>query len=499
MTTLKELISSEALVQSSGDLLATISGITPHSKRVEKGFLFVAIPGSKTDGRLFIEEAIARGAAGIVSIDPAPKIVPGVNHPGGSPLPAWLQVKEARQALALLSARFYDEPSRSLNLVGVTGTNGKTSLTFLLESIFKEASQKSGVIGTINYRFGEINRPAPTTTPEPSELQSLLATMRNEGVQSVAMEVSSHALSLDRVVGCHFDVVCFTNLSRDHLDFHETLDDYFEAKCRLFTEILTSSSKKKKTAVLPVGDPWGKKIRERIGPSVTVLTYGEGEADISADDVKLTRRGIRAHIKTPGGDFLLSSPLLGQHNLSNLLAATACAVALGFSPEVIKNGLEAVVVIPGRLEAISNKKGLALFVDYAHTPEALEKVLEMLRPLTIGRLIALFGCGGDRDSGKRPLMGEIAAQKADLVILTSDNPRTEEPQKILKQILAGVIKGGKQPLIIADRQEAIARALSIAEPGDTILIAGKGHEDYQIIGTEKKHFSDQEEVRKILG
>ncbi|MBI1909764.1 MAG: UDP-N-acetylmuramoyl-L-alanyl-D-glutamate--2,6-diaminopimelate ligase [Deltaproteobacteria bacterium] len=491
------LITFETLIdplpkKTAGNLSIPVCGITCHSKKVRPGFIFAALPGLKTEGKLFIEEAIDRGAVGILSQDPPPS-------PWNTQL-GWAQVKEPRKALARLSSNFYGEPSRALKLIGITGTNGKTTLTYLLESIFAAGHQSSGIIGTINYRYGKNRFTAPTTTPESADLQELLATMKSDGVQYVAMEVSSHALSLDRVSACHFDVACFTNLSQDHLDFHKDLNDYFEAKCRLFTDVLQQSEKKTRFAVLPAPDPWGEKIQKRMPSSVKVLTYGlEAPAQILAEKTSLSSRGIRGVIKTPRGEVKLVSPLIGEHNLKNMLAATACAVALEVPLEQIQKGLEALSLIPGRLEKIQNNKGIHLFVDYAHTPEALQKALETLRSITHGRLIVVFGCGGDRDAKKRPLMGEVAAQGADLILLTSDNPRTEDPQSIVRQILAGVTKAEKEALVIVDRQEALKRAVVVAEPGDAVLVAGKGHEDYQIIGTEKRHFSDQEELRKILG
>ncbi len=467
-----------------------IRSLTSDSRKVVPDSLFVAIPGEKLDGHRFIPEAVKRGASAIV----CQRTLPGIAVPQ-------IPVVSSRRALALLAARFYGEPSRALSVFGVTGTNGKTTLTYLLESILREAGRSPAVAGTINYRFGANRVQGETTTPDPVELQRLFAEWKGEGATDVVMEVSSHALSQDRVVGIHFDGAAFTNLSRDHLDYHKDLDDYFEAKLRLFTELLPASVKQEKFAVINLEDPRGALLSDQcpVRPIRTSLSGNRrvGKGEVVATTFNLSENGIKAQIDMEGKTLSLHSELLGRFNLENILVAVGIGVGAGLSREAIGQGIEKVISIPGRLERIPNRRGVTVLVDYAHTPEALATVCQTLRPLCRGRLITLFGCGGDRDRGKRPLMGEKAARWSDLLIVTSDNPRTEDPEAIIREILKGV---GRFPnlLTIPDRREALAKGVELARPGDTLLVAGKGHEDYQIIGTQKVPFSDQEILRELL-
>jgi len=442
-----------------------VAGIATDSREVCPGEVFFALPGLRTDGRRHLAEAVVRGARAIVAEGPAVD----------AKVPVVL-VRGVRRVLAAAAARFAGDPSAGLVLVGVTGTNGKTSTTFILESIWRAAGLETGVIGTVGYRgAGRLDRPAPLTTPEAPALQALLAEMRHAGATHVAMEVSSHALAQERVLGCRFDAVVFTNLTRDHLDFHGDAESYYRAKARLFLEHLAASGKPEAVAVVNVDDPAGARLAGEV--RTRCVRVGAGEtADVRPLDIETT------------------------------LAGTRGVLAFGGAPEAVAAGLAAVTAPPGRLERFDGP-GFTVMVDYAHTPDALARALTVLRPLTPGRLIAVFGCGGDRDPGKRPLMGEAAARLSDVVVLTSDNPRTEDPGRILDAIEAGVVQAGLGPLgehgrgylVQADRRAAIALAIRLARPGDLVLVAGKGHEDYQIVGHEKHHLDDREEVRRALG
>jgi UDP-N-acetylmuramoyl-L-alanyl-D-glutamate--2,6-diaminopimelate ligase len=422
--------------------------------------------------------------------------------------------------MGLWAAQFYSQPSQKLKLIGVTGTNGKTTLTYLIESMLVAAGMKPGVIGTINYRYAGQEAPSHHTTPESTDLQAMLAEMVRAGIQSVAMEVSSHALAQERVRGVDFDVGVFTNLSRDHLDYHRDMDDYFLAKSRLFTDYLKVSAKAERAAVIYGEDPRGPElIAQARGAGLAVWSYGEASKwDVHPLKVDSDVGGLRGTIQARERTIEFASPLIGAANLQNILGAVGVGRALGFEDDVAARGIRQLRMVPGRLEKVDNELGMAILVDYAHTPDALEKVLGALRPLSRGKLITVFGCGGDRDRGKRPLMGEIAGRLSDLVIVTSDNPRTEDPLAIVGEIEAGVMRTGLKRLRMADlesrvkkietqrgyvveaeRRKAIAIAIGVASPDDLLLIAGKGHEDYQILGTAKMHFDDREVARDELG
>ena len=432
-----------------------------------------------------------------------------VNWPQGT---TWMRTKAVRRAMGIWGAHFYGRPSQRMKLVGVTGTNGKTTVTYLVESILSAAGLEPGVIGTINYRYRGRHIPSHHTTPESLELQSLLAEMETAGAQSVAMEVSSHALVQERVRGIDFDVALFTNLSRDHLDYHASMDDYFSAKSKLFTDYLKVSVKPKKAAVIYGGDARGRELLGKVHDvGLEAWSYGEkNEWDIHPVKVQSDVAGLRGQLKFKDGYLDFSSPLIGAANLQNIMGAVGVGGCLKLPAEVIAKGIEQLKSVPGRLEKVENNLGISILVDYAHTPDALEKVLNAVRPLTQRRVLTVFGCGGDRDRGKRPLMGEITARLSDLLVLTSDNPRTEDPFRIIAEIENGIQKAGLKRLgddspqgecgywVQGDRRTAIRIALRAAQRGDLVLIAGKGHEDYQILGTKKIHFDDREVAREEL-
>ena len=483
---LKELVKDLEILSVNGDLNKEISDIAYHSLRVGPGTLFVAIRGNVADGNKYINEALDKGARAVVSeMDietPVPRIV----------------VKDSRSALARLSSRFFGEPSSKMKLIGVTGTNGKTTITYLLESIFKEAGLSPAVVGTVEHRFMGQRIKSANTTPESYDLQKLFREMASGGVNACAMEVSSHALALERVVGCQFDGAIFTNLSPEHLDFHGEMESYFESKVRLFRERLAESSKKNVFAAINADDPYGQRLAEDVDHNVMRYSIN-GSGEVTAKEILCNADGIRMTIKTPAGEFECASRLIGGFNAHNILAAVAGGLGLGLPLDAIRQGIEKIRCVPGRLERVENSRGIIALVDYAHTPDALEKVLTNMRDLsktTGGRLIAVFGCGGDRDRAKRPVMGKVASEKADVAIVTSDNPRSENPDAIIKEILSGI--KNKNFEVIGDRKAAIEHAAAIARRGDVVIVAGKGHEDYQIIGNDRRHFDDREVLRECL-
>lgn len=462
-----------------------VSDIRYDSRSVGKGSVFVAIKGEKADGNLYVQESIGKGAVVVVTETDA--VFKGATA---------IRVPNAREALAQISALFYGEPAKKLKLVGITGTNGKTTTSFLVESILREAGLNPGIVGTINYRYAGKVFPAPNTTPESLDLQKLLRDMVDSGVKAAVMEVSSHALDQDRVAACIFDVGVFTNLTQDHLDYHVTMEDYFEAKSRLFTDFIDEG----KAAVINMDDPMGEELSKRAIGRVIGYSVKKGKADIYPNDVVLGVSEISGTVKTPMGVVEIKSPLIGDFNLYNILAAVGTGVGLGLPLGVIEGGIRALTNVPGRLERVDAGQPFIILLDYAHTPDALERVLSTIRGLTERRIITVFGCGGDRDRGKRPLMGSVAVRYSDMVIITSDNPRTEDPLKIIEDIRAGIERQGPGAnyIIIPDRREAIEKAVSMAQAGDILLLAGKGHEDYQVIGKEKIHFDDREEAEKAV-
>jgi UDP-N-acetylmuramoyl-L-alanyl-D-glutamate--2,6-diaminopimelate ligase len=497
--TLTKLLTGLAGCAIAGDENAAIPAIAYHSQDVVPGGIFVALKGAKTDGHRFLAGALDRGARVIVTEQELTPL-PGVTV---------VKVPDARLALAHLSAAFYRHPSRELSLVGITGTNGKTTTTYLLESIINNAGRKAGVLGTVNYRVGERTWPAMVTTPESLDLQRLLREMRREGASHAFLEVSSHALDLRRVDCAAFAAGVFTNLSQDHLDYHGDLDHYFAAKSRLFLEILDNEGAGG-AAVINLDDPRGAELVRRV--SVPTLTYGLNPgSQVQPVARRYGRRGLEARITTPAGEMEIKSRLVGHFNLANILAATATALVLGLAREEIVRGIEALGGVPGRLEPFGPPEGPAVFVDYAHTPAAVASALKALEALDFSRLITVIGCGGDRDRAKRPLMGQAAAAHSQVTILTSDNPRSEDPLGIIEEIKAGLkamnvpclspaaaLKGHPGYVEVPDRREAIRLAVLLARPGDAVLVAGKGHENYQIRGERRFHFDDREEAAGAL-
>jgi UDP-N-acetylmuramoyl-L-alanyl-D-glutamate--2,6-diaminopimelate ligase len=483
-----------------GDKDVEITGIAYDSRKVAGGYLFVAIKGYSQDGHAFLGEAVRRGAAALVA-----ETYEGVN----ADIPK-VRVPDSRDALARLSSGFYGDPCRDIELIGITGTNGKTTTTYLIEAILSAAGASPGVIGTINSRYKGSVHPSSVTTPESLDLMRIIKEMSDGGATHLIMEVSSHALDQGRTGSCPFSVGVFTNFTRDHLDYHHTMDEYFEAKSLLFRGLIKDRRGRKGIAAINMDDPKGEALRKITANQV--LTYGLGKGcDITADNISTDRTGLRATIKTPKGDMDISSSLIGNINLYNILSATAATVALDMDLDRIAQGIRNLKSVPGRLEPVQNKRGLTILVDYAHTPDALIKAQNTLKPLTTGRLITVFGCGGDRDKGKRPEMGVAAGEISDVVFITSDNPRTEDPDSIIVQIVDGIQKTrltmlewkegiqGPGYFIEADRHRAIEKAVSIADEKDIILIAGKGHEDYQIVGKEKRHFDDSDEAAMAAG
>ncbi|MEW6669130.1 MAG: UDP-N-acetylmuramoyl-L-alanyl-D-glutamate--2,6-diaminopimelate ligase [Thermodesulfobacteriota bacterium] len=494
---LGELLAGLETLKRVGDPDTMIGGIAYDSRRVRPGDLFVALKGHSQDGHHYLREAIGRGAAAFVA--------EGLEVPADD-VPAVL-VGDSRRMLSLLATRFYGYPFWKVIFAGITGTNGKTTTAFLLESILKAAGAQPGVIGTVNYRFSGKVRPAPVTTPESLDLAALVAEMADGGVTHVIMEVSSHALDQGRTQDCPFVVGVFTNLSRDHLDYHGNMESYFRAKSLLFKGLGTIPSARPAAAVLNLDDPRGPDLARLTG--ARVISYGlHGKRDVRAESVQMSQDGVDLTLITPEGNRRVRSHLIGEFNLYNILAASAAASALGVDLNTIREGIETLSAVPGRMERVPNPQGLALVVDYAHTPDALQRALESLKPFVTGRLITVFGCGGDRDRGKRSEMGFVAGTRSDLVLITSDNPRGEDPLSIIREIEAGVRKaglrkvewtGGKADLpsgylVEADRREAIRKAARLARGKDLVLIAGKGHEDYQIIGGARRHFDDREEA-----
>ncbi|MBM4285868.1 MAG: UDP-N-acetylmuramoyl-L-alanyl-D-glutamate--2,6-diaminopimelate ligase [Deltaproteobacteria bacterium] len=483
-----------------GDPHLPVSGVACHSREAAPGGMFAALRGHRTHGHRFIDDALARGACVIVSEE-------DWTPPPGVTL---VRVPDARLALAHLSAAFFDHPSRELVLVGITGTNGKTTTSYLLEAILETAGHRAGVLGTVNYRLGKRSWPAPVTTPESLDLQRLLRQMRDLGASHVVMEVSSHALDLKRVDRVVFDAGVFTNLSQDHLDYHQDLEDYFAAKARLFLDLLADGIAPSGLAVLNLDDPRGHDLHRRV--SVPALTYGRyPESQVRPLEHRFHRHGLETRLHTPAGELLVRSRLVGPFNLDNILAAAATALGLGLAPAAVAAGIAGLSGVPGRLERFGPESGPHVFVDYAHTPAALAQVLEALAALDFARLITVFGCGGDRDRSKRPLMGRAAAALSGLVVVTSDNPRTEDPRSIIAEIetglqemgfprlsLASARRGERGYLLAPDRREAIHLAVDLARPDDAVLVAGKGHENYQIWGEERLPFDDREEVLQAL-
>ena len=449
-----------------------VSGVQYDSRKVEAGNLFVAIRGFQTDGHQFLKMAAEKGACCAL----VEERVSGVDIPQ-------LEVNNTRELLPLVAANFYRPEIDRLTLIGITGTNGKTTTSYLVQSILNEAGKPAGVIGTIQYLIGGQKIDAWNTTPESVDICRMLYELAQQNFEACVLEVSSHALALNRVDGLKFKAGVFTNLSRDHLDFHKTMENYFEAKTRLFTLLHPRG-----TAVINFDDPYVKKAIDRIEQAVITFGY-DRRSDVYVLAERLDINGIYLKLQTPFGPLEIHSGLRGHFNVQNIMAAVGSGLALGLNLDAIKRGIEKLDRVPGRLEPYEVKPGVLAVIDYAHTPDSLEKALQSLRPLTSGRLIVVFGAGGDRDRGKRPLMGAAAEKQADVVIVTSDNPRTEDPQKIIDDILTGIEKKEKCQVIV-DRKQAIFQAVHQAQAGDVILIAGKGHEMYQDVNGVKHPFDE---------
>ena len=472
-----------------------ISSVEYDSRKVKKDSLFVAVEGMQSDGHDYIKSAVKNGAKCIVVSSAREAEFSDVARSGVT----LLKTNDTRRALSIVSASYFQYPSRSLTVIGVTGTNGKTSITFLLESIFKSAGYNPGIIGTVNYRWNNKELPAANTTPESRDMQELLYNMKEDGVDIVIMEVSSHALDLNRTDDVDFDVAVFTNLTRDHFDFHENFENYFSAKKKIF-QLLDKSSKDKKVAIVNIDDEYGMKIfEEKESYSYSLKSFGLNEsADYKpiVDTIENRITGLKYIIEKPLDGLKIELVLSGTFHVYNSLAAIAVSDSIGLTPEGISNGLLSIKSIPGRFEVLYSEKGFSVVVDYAHTGDALLKLLQSVNELKPNRVITVFGCGGDRDRTKRPIMGQVVENNSDQLIITSDNPRTEEPSAIIDDIVEGL--EGKTFEVIVDRESAIKHAVSIGQEGDIIVIAGKGHEDYQILGTEKIHFDDREIAAKYM-
>ncbi len=474
-----------------------ITGLCLDSRQVRPGNAFFALGGVVHDGHQFVDDAMARGACVVFSERECPlrDEVAGVI------------VENTRQAMAQAAQAYFGDPTADMAVIGITGTNGKTTISYLLEAVLKQAGRSPAVIGTVNYRFGGTEMAAPHTTPEAVDLLSHITRFKEQGAHSLVLEVSSHALEQFRADGVHYQVGVFSNLTPEHLDYHQDMASYFKSKCRLFRELLAKDAGR---AVINVDDPYGSRLAALVPGAMTCGQ--QASADIRPVALTTTLAGIHGRIATPAGEIELTSGLLGEYNVENLLCCIGAAVALGLPVAAIEHGLADAPAVPGRLERVENDRGAVILVDYAHTGDALKRVLETLKSLKPQRLVTVFGCGGDRDRSKRPIMGEIAANFSDITVATSDNPRTEDPLKILADVQSGLSRihprewteleagrgEGRGYIVIPDRRQAICFAVSILRPGDLLLVAGKGHEDYQILGTQKIHFDDREEIRRTL-
>jgi UDP-N-acetylmuramoyl-L-alanyl-D-glutamate--2,6-diaminopimelate ligase len=491
------LVNGLSVLEHRGRKDIEVKGLANDSRAVQEGYLFVAVKGHNQDGHRYLAHAVDKGAHALI-VEQAVEEFKDVTV---------IRIRDTRVALPGLAATFYGYPANGARLIGITGTNGKTTTSYLLESIWREAGIRVGLIGTINYRYNGNSFEAPLTTPDSPELMRIIREMRDAGITDIILEVSSHSLDQERTVGLHWSRALFTNFSRDHLDYHTTMDEYFLAKSRLFTSLGGSQGEDQAKAVINVDDPKGRAL-ERM-TAVPVVSYGLGvDCVVRAVDIDCALDGVRFTMVTPLGSVPISSCLLGRINVYNILGAAATAYSLDLELAAVARGIEALTYVPGRLQPVKNSRGLSVFVDYAHSPDALDKALQTLKPFALGRLITVFGCGGDRDRGKRPEMGKVAGGLSDLVVLTSDNPRREDPAQIAREIEAGVREAGLRNLesypprnargyrIVLDRRKAIRDAINMATDKDIILIAGKGHEEYQIIGSRKISFDDVEEVER---
>ncbi|MCI8497350.1 MAG: UDP-N-acetylmuramoyl-L-alanyl-D-glutamate--2,6-diaminopimelate ligase [Clostridiales bacterium] len=454
-----------------------VSDITCDSERITKDCLFVCIRGTRTDGHDFAEEALLKGACAVITERDL--------H-----LKKQIVVEDTRALYAELCARFFGKPAESLRLIGVTGTNGKTTTTYMLRHIFEYCGHKAGLIGTIHNTVGEFHFPSHHTTPDAYELQWLMGRMREEQCEFAVMEASSHALTQHRMDGCTFEAAVFTNLTQDHLDYHGTMERYFEAKRRLFRQ--------SRHAVINLDDPWSARMVYGLPVKVTTFGIRSAKADWRAQNIRTRPDGVDFEIAGPNAAGQVSLPVPGEFSVYNALGAAVCALTVGMPFYAVTRALSSFQGVKGRLEVVPTGRDFTVLIDYAHTPDGLDKVLSAVRNFTPGRLVTVFGCGGDRDPGKRPQMGEAALRHSDFAVITSDNPRTEEPMAIIKDILKGV-SGTKVPyIVIENRREAIEYAVRTAQPGDIVVLAGKGHETYQILKDETIHFDEREVVAKAL-
>ncbi|MBV9130134.1 MAG: UDP-N-acetylmuramoyl-L-alanyl-D-glutamate--2,6-diaminopimelate ligase [Verrucomicrobia bacterium] len=482
---LADLIQGLSVKSIHGSMDREVTGIRYDSRRVTSGNLFVAVRGASFDGHSFIEQAVGQGAVAVVEEQPA------LSHRATA-----IVVPDSREALAQLAATFFGYPSRNLRMIGVTGTNGKSTTTFLIKHLLERANQSTGLIGTVQYEVGQRLLPAPRTTPESLDLQELLSQCVSAGCRNVVVEVSSHALSQGRANQMEFDVGAFTNLTRDHLDFHHGMKGYFEAKARLF-ESLRKNRNKEGKAVINIDDPYGQQLVARFGKDLPIITYGMGaRAEFRASDFKVEMNGTSYCLDAKDKSYFVRLPLIGRFNIYNSLAALAAANAVGLDLRTAVLALAKTPQIPGRLEAVPAKRKFQVFVDYAHTDDALMNVVKTCRDLNPNRLILVFGCGGNRDKTKRPLMGSVADQFADYAFITSDNPRKEDPESIIRDVEAGFKNKNYEKIV--DRKEAIGRAIAMAQPRDIVLIAGKGHEKFQEFGDHIVPFDDVEIAGRVL-
>ncbi len=474
-----------------GNPWVEIDSIAYDSRKVTPGSLFVALKGRKSNGVDFAREAKKKGAVAVMLSEES---VRGREKLCSESSVSLIISGEPRRDMALMACKFYGSPTDKLKLIGVTGTNGKTTTTYLTESVFKAAGRKTGVIGTISYRDANSEEAADQTTPESVDLQRMFRDMAEAGAEFCLLEVSSHALEMERVSGSRFETAVFTNLSQDHLDFHKDMENYFKAKRRMFQQFQVGA------AIVNTDDPWGQRLAADF--SGNKFTYGlNSEADFSALEPSISMEGLEFTLISPEGRFPIKSTLTGRHNINNILAASAIALSAGIDISHVQSGIASLGFVPGRFQKVDEGQNFAVIVDYAHTDDALRKLLEAIRSICGGKLIVLFGCGGDRDKGKRPLMGKAAAELSDFAVITSDNPRSEDPMSIIAQIERGFLDAGNRKdayMIVAERKEAIHEAVSKAGAGDVVVIAGKGHEKYQVVGDRRFPFDDVEEAGQAI-
>lgn len=491
--TLRELLAGATLESPVPESVANadVRGLEYDSRKVEPGYLFFAFPGARVDGREFAAQAMAKGAIAVISELPQPE---GLSSPPSSF--TWIQVAHGRQALALAARAFYGNLDRKIALTGITGTNGKTTTSFLIDSILRAAGKTTALVGTIEYRLGSEVLPAPNTTPESLDVHRLLERLDSIGGTHATMEVSSHALALGRAYGLEFHTAVFTNLTRDHLDFHRTMEDYFAAKRLLFSG---SDGAAPRYAVVNRDDEWGRKLQTAAQGQSEVLWYGfSADARLKPRHIHSSFSGLRFEVVHDKVRFEIRSPLIGKINVYNILAACGAGMTYQFPPEIIARGIAACAGVPGRFERIDEGQPFAVVVDYSHTDDALKNAISVARNLSPKRIVTVFGCGGDRDRTKRPIMGQVAAELSDLVIVTSDNPRSEDPLQIINDVMVGVRRADTKTIVEPDRAAAIRKAIEQANSGDLVLIAGKGHETYQIFRDGAIHFDDREVAREAL-